>query len=1037
MRIIKSIFKMRTSAIAMFFILFGCLSLSAQDQIGVTGKVTDELQSPMVGVSVIEKGTLNGVMTGNDGEYNIVVSPGAVLEFYYMGYITIEQPVTGSTMNINMKPDTELLEETVVVGYGVQKKSSITGSISSVKKEDLQNRTVSNAQAALQGKTSGVQVVNTSGAPGSSPAIRVRGYSSNSDMSPLYVVDGVRKSNISGIDPNDIESIEVLKDGASAAIYGAQAGNGVVLVTTKKGKKKDDGFGNISYDFQIASQSLASLPKLLNSEQYIEYMIDGNILNNIGDIFSRGWDGKTSTNWADVTFTNSLMHKHNLSAQGANDKGSYYVSMSYLDDNGIVKGDKDIYKRITGVINADYQVKPWLKIGTTNQIESYTTKSVAASGTYGNMMASVLQLDPLTPDTVSPERLPENMINLLATGQTLLKNTNGDYYGVSAFFDAESVHPMILRDRSEGSTKGFNINGAAYVDFTPWKHLVVTSRLGYSFAGYHSPSYSHKFYASGSSANKYIGISATTGNSFYYQWENFINYNQTFAGKHNVTAMIGMSFSDSNSYSTNGSYSGNDEVGDAVAKDDPYGFGDLNYGLSNATKGVGGGSGRATQNSYFGRIGYSYADKYMIQATFRADAYDLSKLPITNRWGYFPAVSAGWMLSEEEWMKDAKSWLNTLKIRASWGRNGSVAPLGGYLYSTDMTQSGIYPFINGAPYDYIYGARPSTMGNNELSWETSEQTNIGIDAVLFNGRLTFGADYFIKKTKDLLVTGVTPSLIVGGSASPMNAGNVENKGLELELGWKDSVGDFSYGVSGNISTLKNEVTYLHPSLTRISGYSYSNNTITAFEVGHPVWYYYGYRFDKLDENGAPLMKDLNKDGVVNEDDKTDIGCAIPTGTYGITINAAWKGLDLTVFGTGAFGNEIFMCLQRQDKLSSNRLKEIWYDNRWIKGADNTNATAPAANANIDQYIYSDAMVFDGSYFKIKQIQLGYSLPAKLINKAKISRCRIYVSLEDFFTFTSYKGFDPEASAGTGSGQGIDVGAYPFAKKIVGGLNITF
>lgn len=1018
--------------------LFLGISAAAQEKVTVRGTVTDENNAPMTGVGVFEKGTSNGTVTDMDGRFSLPVRKGAAVEFNSLGYLPEERTATdGRPMDVRMRPDNLLLEETVVIGYGVQRKSDITGSISSVKQEDLQNRTVTNAQAALQGKTSGVQVINYSGAPGAAPAIRVRGYSSNSDMSPLYVVDGVRKSGISGLDPNDIESIEVLKDAASAAIYGAQAGNGVVLVTTKHGKKSDGHDGFITYDYQMASQSIANVPKLLNSEQYVEYMLDGNMFSSLTDVFARGWDGKTNTDWAAVTFVPSMQHKHNLSANGATDRGGYYVSLSYLDNDGIVKGDSDTYKRLTGVVNADFQVKSWLKVGLNTQFEKYETRSVAASGTYGNMMSSVLQLDPLTPDTVSPDALLPNMKTLLATGSTLLMNEDGMYYGISPYYDSESVHPMILRDRNVGKTTGHNVNGAAYLNFTPIAGLTATSRFGFNLSGSYSPSYSRRFYASGSSSNPYIGISATTSTGIYYQWENFVNYNRTFDGVHDLNAMAGMSFSDSNSYYTNGSYSGNEDVGDAVAVDDPYGFGDLSYGRSNATKGVGGGSSRATQTSYFGRVSYSYAGKYLIQASLRADAYDLSKLPVTNRWGYFPAVSAGWVASKEEFMSGTRSWLDNLKLRASWGQNGSVAPLGGYLYSTDMTSSGIYAFANGAPYNYVYGARPSTMGNDELSWETSEQTNLGLDAALLKGRLTFSGDWFIKKTKGLLVTGVTPSLIVGGAASPINAGNVENRGFEFELGWRDQAGEVRYGVTANLSTLKNEVTYLHPSLTRISGYSYSNNTISAFEKGHPVWYFYGYRYDGLDDTGTPVMKDVNKDGTINEDDKTEIGCAIPTGTYGITVNAAWKGFDMVVFGTGAYGNEIFMCLQRQDKLTSNRLKSVWYDNRWIQGADNSAATAPAAGANIDQYIYSDAMVFDGSYFKIKQIQLGYTIPRQVLQKVRAGNCRVYVSLEDFFTFTSYKGFDPEASAGTGSAQGIDVGAYPISKKVVAGVNISF
>lgn len=1011
---------------------------TAQAQIKVHGTVSDESGEPLIGVSVKEKDTPNGISTDLDGKYSLTVKDGAVLVFSYVGYDTQEKKAINGQLNVVMKENSISLNDVVVVGYGVQKKSNMTGSISQVKSEDLENRTVSNIQSALQGKTSGVQVVTSSGAPGSAPAIRVRGYSSNVDMSPLYVVDGVRLSDISGIDPNDIQSIEVLKDAASAAIYGAQAGNGVVLVTTKKGANGADSYGKITYDFQYTSQSLAHKPKQLNSEQYIDFMMEAGIIHSLTEVYQKGWDGYTNTDWADVAFENSNMFKHNLAMQGANDRGSYYLSLTYLDNDGIVKGDKDTYKRYTAAINGDYNIKPWLKVGTNNQIEYYESRAVASSGTYGNMMASVMQLDPLTPNVWAPDNLPQNMRNLLALGNTLMQDGDGNYYAISNFYDAEQVHPMILRDRTTSTTKGFNVNGAIYGDFKPFSFLTFTSRFGYRLSSYHAPSYSHKFYGSSSTGNKYIGISATTGNSIYYQWENFLNFNKTIAQDHDVTAMVGMSFSKNTVSSTTGSFTGNDEVGDAVPKDDPYGFGDLNNGLSGATKGASGGSTEVTSLSYFGRVGYTYANKYMAQFSLRADAYDLAYLPKSNRWGVFPAFSLGWELMQESFMEDARGWLTNLKLRYSWGKNGSIAALGGYAYSTDMSQTAIYPFLAGSPYNYGYGSRPATMGNDELKWETSIQNNFGIDARFLNGRLSFSMDYFEKKTDGLLISGITPSLIVGGVTSPMNAGNVKNKGFEFELGWRDNVNGFTYSVRANMSTLKNKVTYLHPSITRIDGYNFSNNFISAFEAGHPVWHFFGYKFDHIDPaTGDAVMKDVNGDGIINEDDKTDIGCAIPKLTYGITLTAAYKGFDLTVFGQGTAGNDMFMCLQMQDKLASNRLKEVFYDGRWIAGQDNTHATKPAANASMSQYLFSDAMVKDASYFKIKQIQLGYTFPAKWMKKAKINNLRIYCSLDDFFTFTKYKGMDPEASTGTGNAQGIDVGGYPISKKVVAGLNITF
>lgn len=784
-------------AMSALFLLAGMPFLLAQNQIKVSGKVTDDLKESMIGVSVFEKGTTNGVITDLDGNYMLSVKEGAVIVYSYIGYVTQEKKAVPGVMNVTLKEDTKTLDEVVVVGYGVQKKSSVTGAISQVKTEDMQNRTISNAPAALQGKTAGVQVIQTSAAPGSSPTVRVRGYSSNVSSNPLYVVDGVRLSDISGIDPNDIASMEVLKDAASAAIYGAEAGNGVVLITTKKGKS---GQGKITYDFQFSSQSLARVPKMLSAEQYIDYMVEANTFTE--DYLLQNWDGVTNTAWTDVAFENSRMQKHNIAFTNGSDRGNYYLSLTYLDDNGIVKGNADTYKRLTATINSEYEIKPWLKVGTTNQIEKYNVRSVSTNNEYGSLLTSILQLDPLTPDTYTYENLPTHMLTALNSGKHLLQDDNGNYYAVSKFFAGEQYHPMIMRDNNIGKNSGFNVNGSVYADFKPFKGFTFTSRFGYRLSGTRSSTTDLPFYGNATQSRDYVGQSNTSSTTIYYQWENFANYMKTF-GQHTVTAMVGMSYQESTYDYVNGSLSPNEE--DALKKNDPL-FYYLNYASASAIKGVGGEKTRSAKLSYFGRVGYEFAGRYLLQASLRADAADLSLLPATNRWGYFPAVSVGWTVSEEKFFAPLKDHVSSLKLRASWGQNGSLAALSGYAYSTDMALGGLYPFVMGN--SYITSAAPSTMGNDELKWETSEQINVGIDARFLNDRLTFSMDYFDKKTKDLLVSGTTPSLIIGGSTSPMNAGNVSNKGWEFELGWRDRIGSFNYGVRANLATLKNKVTYI-------------------------------------------------------------------------------------------------------------------------------------------------------------------------------------------------------------------------------------
>lgn len=1002
-----------------------CLPTWAQELINVSGRVVDDTQEPMIGVSVVEKGTTNGAVTDLDGVFKLRARKGATLIISYIGYATQESKAA-QNLKIVLKEDSKNLEDVVVVGYGIQKKSSVTGAISQVKAEDMENRTITDPKQALQGKTAGVQIVSSSAAPGSSPTVRIRGFSSNVSSEPLYVVDGVRMSDISGIDPNDIASMEILKDAASAAIYGAEAGNGVVLITTKKGKA---GEGRISYSFQYTGQSLARVPKMLNAEEYIQYMTEGNTFTK--DYLLANWDGKTDTRWTDVAFEDSKMMKHNLAFIGGSDRGNYYLSLSYLNNDGIVKGDADTYQRLTATINSEYKIKSWLKVGTTNQTEKYNVRQVSSNSEYGSLLTSVMMLDPLTPDTYANGVLPFHVQNALNNKKHLLTDANGNYYGISNFYSGEQYHPMIMRDNNLARNSGFNINGSIYADFTPIKGFTFTSRFGYRLAGTRSSTTNLPFYGNGVQSRDYVSQSNQSSTSIYYQWENFANYIMSL-GKHNINTMVGMSYQESTYDYVQGGLNANGE--DALLKNDPL-FYYLNFASASAVKSVAGEKTRTAKLSYFGRLSYDYAGKYYAQFSLRADAADLALLPKNTRWGYFPAASLGWTVSEEKFFAPLRNTVNSLKLRASWGQNGSLSALSGYSYSTDMTQSGLYPFTSGI--NYLRGVSPSTMGNDNLKWETSEQTDIGLDVYAFNSRLNFSMDYFNKKTKDLLIWNTTPSLEIGGNTSPINAGNVSNKGFEFELGWRDHIKDFSYGIRANLATISNKVTYIDPSITRLAGSTFHTYTVTYFEQNYPVYYFRGYKFAGIDpKTGNPTFEDLDKSGNISDGDLTYIGDAIPDFTYGLTLTAAYKGFDLTIFGTGSQGNDIFNCINRPDYAASNKQKELFYTDRWT--VNHTTATQPRAGAaNMDKYACSSAMVFDGSYFKIKQIQLGYTLPKKWISKIAVSNARVYLSLDDFFTFTKYKGFDPEASANATSGMGIDKGVYPMSKKFVLGFNIDF
>ena len=625
---------------------------------GIKGTVIDENGEPVIGATVADmSNTKNATITDFDGNFVINVKSGQTITISYIGY-EAQTVAAKNGMTVRLQPDNKVLDEVVVVGYGVQKKSSVTGAISQVKPEDIENRTISNAQQALQGKTSGVQVISTSAAPGSSPTVRVRGYSSNVSSEPLYVVDGVRLNDISGLDPSVIASMEILKDAASAAIYGAEAGNGVVLITTKKGKA---GQGKISYDFQWTDESIAKIPEMLNAQEYQQYMLEGNLFTQ--DFINANWDGKTDTKWTDVAFTHGHMMKHNLSFTGGNDRGNYFLALSYLKNNGIVKGDADVYKRYTATINGEYKIKDWLKVGTTNQVEKYDVKQVSTNNEYGSMLTSVMMMDPLTPATYG-STLPADLQALQAMGKTFMKDEDGNYYGTSKFYSGEQYNPLIMRDNGVSKNEGFNVTGSIYGDFTLIPDLTITSRFGYRLNGSRTSNTSLPFYGNAVQSRDYVSQSNTSSTTIYYQWENFANYMKTFAEAHTVNAMVGISFQ-KNSYDfVTGGLDANGEH--ALKKNDPL-FYYLNYANASATKSVSGETTSNTKYSYFGRLGYDYLGRYMLQASLRADAADLSKLSKKTRWGYFPAVSAGWTISEEKFFSPIKELVRQSEVPCIMG----------------------------------------------------------------------------------------------------------------------------------------------------------------------------------------------------------------------------------------------------------------------------------------------------------------------------------------------------------------------------------
>lgn len=897
----------------------------------------------------------------------------------------------------------------VVIGYGVQRKSDVTGSITSIKEDVFQSRSVENAQQALQGKAPGVQVLSSSAAPGSSPSIRIRGFSSNNSgaSEPLYVVDGLKVSDISYLDPSSIESMEILKDGASAAIYGVEAGNGVILITTKKGKK---GEGRIFYDFTYGITSLARKADLMNAEQYVAYQTAAGNSQVLTP-----WDGKTDTDWFDVLYgDNGSFQRHTAGIETANDNGSVYASLSYMDNDGMYYGDKDWMKRITFQLNGDYKIKKWLTFTTNNTIESSRYQKQTDGVGTGNQAINPYGMDPLLPAFYDKDNLPAYMTELIAQqGDDLfMKNGNGDYVAVP-FAAKDATSPLTHYYSNTGNHKDFALRGTSSLILTPVKGLTVTSRVGYRLESTNYSFYGEPTYMAVSSRTNLQLEGKTTMNRFY-MWENFANYNRTF-GKHAISAMVGMAYQYEWSNYTSGSTNG--------LTNDADNFHHLDYASADATKGVGGKVGESSSISYFGRIGYTFDDRYNIMVNFRADAFDRSKLDKKARWGYFPSVSAGWTISNEPFMRDIdpKS-LSFLKLRASYGINGNIRTLSGFPYLSSMNVGEYYP-MNGQLITTIYPS--DVLANKDLKWETARQVDVGVDARFLNNRLTFGMDFYNKNTVDQLVI-LTPPLSTGTTSMAKNVGKVNNHGFEFELGWQDQAGEFSYGVNANLATINSEVKKLEG--PRIL------DGIVAFDKGQPMWSYYGWKYLGVDkEDGSAIYYDKNDNGTIDDKDKVYLGSAIPDFTYGITLNAAYKGFDLTVFGSGSYGGELMLSAARNTP-AANKPSVLWTESWDVMGAK---AKYPHPDPIGDKYAGDSSMwLKSGSYFKIKQIQLGYTLPSSITKKIAISRLRVYVSLDNFFCISSYWGMDPEAVSAT-SAIGMDYGDYPTPKTLTFGANLSF
>jgi len=994
----------------------------AQQMNTVKGVIYDENNATLPGATIMVKGTTTGVLSDVEGKFTIQVpSTATTLVVTFIGMVTQEVAITNELIKVTLVSAATNLDQVVVVGYGVQKKSLVTGSISSVKAKDLQTTSASRADQAIMGKTSGVRVLPTSGSPGASSKIRIRGTNSNSNSNPLYIVDGMKTGDINNIDPGDIESMEVLKDAASSAIYGTEGANGVILITTKSGKA---GKGVVTYDFQFGSQSVRTDMKLMDATQYKQWMEESGLETK--DRFG------ANTDWLSETFQTAPMQKHHLSFSGGNEKTVYMLSGSYLTQDGIVGGDKANYKRYTSRLNLKSDVKKWLEVGGNFSYSHSNQENVGQDDVYRSLVNSALLVDPFTPVTYTGT--PAHVQELLDQGKVILKDGNGNYYGLTENVSGEMANPLAVLQTYHNTTEQDKMLGTGYATIKPFNGFTFTSRIGIDLTYQNQHIWSPLYYFSTENQNGTTNVTDNLNKYNTWLWENFASYSKDF-GDHSLNLLAGYSAQEYNGpvYTL---YSA-----PLVAEGDPYANqGSTTSDLYDRTGGV---PTKNTMASMFGRLSYGYKGKYLFEASVRRDG--ASVFPTDSKYATFPAVSAGWVVSKEDFFK--VDLISYFKVRASWGSNGSKANLPGNEDKELWTLAGIkYPDPTGT---YQPGAQISKLVNKDLRWERTEMTDIGIDLRLYNNKITFSADWYNKNTEDLITVGTFP-MSTGGGMPYVNAGTVNNKGFEFELGYSNQDNEFKYGANVNFSTLKNEVTELNVNAP-VSGTDIRGYNLTWFEEGQPIWYFKGYKTDGIFNDqaeadayntkygttfqaGDPVVVDVNADNAISPSDQTYIGDPHPSLIYGGNIFMGYKGFDFNLSFQGTSGNDIFMGWYRTDRALSNKPAYLFED-RWTP--TNTGASSPRAE-NTSDYVYrSDIMVSNGSYMRIKQLQFGYTIPGDVTSKFGVNNLRAYISLDDYFTITKYKGLDPEAGSDNNTTQGVDRGLYPISAKLLFGLSASF
>lgn len=1025
-----------------FLLLLCTINLYAQD-IVVKGVINDESGQPVPGATIVVKGTTLGTTSDFDGNYEIEVPAEGILVFSFVGYTTVEEVVNGRTeINITLKEDAALLEEVVVVGYGTQKKSVVTGAISSIKQSDLEDLPITRVEQSLQGRASGLTIAANSGQPGSSSTIRVRGITTLNNNNPLWVVDGVVVDNggIGYLNQADIESIEVLKDGASAAIYGSRAATGVILVTTKKGKS---GKMSVNYNGYAGLSSPSRKLDLLNATEYATLMNERSVAGGGSILFPNPESYGVGTDWQDEIFNNAAVRQsHELSLSGGNDKSTFYVSFGLTDQEGIVATEISNYIRQNIRLNSTHKITDKITFG---QTAAYSHEKVVGIGNtnseYGGPLASAINLDPITPvvetDPVLANQAPYNNAGIF-------RDENGNPYAISSLVGQEMSNPYAYIQTRLGNYQwSDNFVGNAYLEIEPLEGLKVRSTVGAKLAYWGEENFTPVSYLNSAFVVGQNNINKQSNRGFAWNIENTISYDKSI-NDHNFTVLLGQGTYvegiNSGSSVTYFDIPTNDYKEAAFVSGHP-----ADKIQSYAYDGY-----EHTVYSLFGRINYNYQEKYMFTGIIRRDGS--TKFGSNNKFGVFPSFSVGWNPVLEDFWPENNA-VNQLKIRGGYGVVGNDSSAD-FLYLATIGSGRNYSFGTGG--SVVAGNSPNAPSNPDLKWEETAQLNIGFDARLFQ-YFTFTFDWYNKKTTGILQEVELPGYI-GTTGNPWgNVADMENRGVDLEFGYSQTFEDLKVSANANIGFVENEVTFLGSGIEFLgSGESIQSSTydFTRTQVGQPYSSFFGFKTDGIFQNQAEIDAYTNADGsliqpnavpgdfryvnvdgegTITADDRTFIGNPLPDFTYGFTINVSYKDFDFMAFAQGAVGNQIYQGLRRLDIGSANYQTKAL--NRWTgEGTSNSFPRLTTDDTNLNFSNPSDFYLEDGDYLRFKTIQIGYTLPNTVIEKVGLSKVRLYITGENLFTFTKYTGFDPEIG---GNVLGVDRGYYPQAKTGMLGINVQF